>query len=119
MAHRGDDFGTSGYVPEQGDVVHLNWQPSVGSEMKGPHYGLVVSQTLFNQGTGLVMVCPITSKGGKVSNFELAVRAGRVNGVAVLSQMRTLDYMSRSVAYEDKSSVETAQEASRRIQMIF
>lgn len=119
MARQGDDFETANYVPEQGDVVHLNWQPSVGSEMIGPHYGLVISQTLFNQGTGLVMVCPITSKVGKVSNFELPVKAGRVNGVAVLSQMRTLDYMTRSVQYENASSRETIEEAVRRIKMVF
>lgn len=119
MARQGDDFQTATYVPEQGDVVHLNWQPSVGQEMLGPHYGLVVSQTLFNQGTGLVMVCPVTSKAGKVSNFELPVRAGRVNGVTVLSQMRTLDYMTRSVQFESKASHETIDEAVRRIKMIF
>lgn len=118
MAKRGDDF-THGYTPQQGDIVHLNWQPSVGSEMIGPHYGLVVSQSIFNIGTGLVMVCPITSKTDKLSGFDLPIRSGRVKGAAVLSQMRTLDYMSRSIAFEGKTQAVDVAEASRRIKMIF
>jgi len=118
MAKCGDDF-TCGYTPEQGDVVHLNWQPSVGSEMVGPHYGLVVSQSTFNIGTGMVMICPITSKTDKLSGFDLPIRSGRVNGAAVLSQMRTLDYMSRSVEFESKALDDDILEASRRIKMIF
>ena len=91
MPKRGDDFSSAGYVPSRGDVVHLNWAPSVGHEQSGPHYGLVLSQDAYNVGTGLVMVSPITSKSGKLSGFELPMRAGRVNGVVILSEIRTLD----------------------------
>jgi len=31
------------YVPNRGDIVHLQFDPSSGQEMKGPHFGLVVS----------------------------------------------------------------------------
>ena len=30
-------------TPKRGDVVHLDFSPQVGHEMKRPHYGLVVS----------------------------------------------------------------------------
>lgn len=119
MPRRGDDFAGHGYVPELGDVVHMNWQPAVGHEMTGPHYGLVVSATAYNHGTGLAVLCPVTSKGGKLSAFELDVRAGRVNGVAILSALRAVDYQSRSVQYESKLAAETVAEANRRIRMIF
>jgi mRNA-degrading endonuclease toxin of MazEF toxin-antitoxin module len=118
MARRGDDFGR-GYVPELGDVVHLNWDPAVGHEMKGPHYGLVVSATLYNQGTGLAVVCPITSQRGKISAFELPIRAGRVNGVVVLSNLRSLDYQTRSLQFEARVEAATVAEANRRIRLIF
>lgn len=117
MPSKGDDF-TKGYVPSRGDVVHLNWNPALGHEMKGPHYGLVLSQDAYNIGTGLVVVSPITSKVGKLSAFEFEVRAGRVNGVAVLSQFRTLDYQTRSIQYEGTISVEQIDEAARRVRMV-
>src|SRR4051795_9706586 len=97
MARRGADFATAGYVPELGDVLHLNWDPSTGHEMKGRHYGLVLSATPFNVATGLVVVSPITSKRGKLSHFEYEVKAGRVSGVAILSEVRSLDYQTRSI----------------------
>jgi mRNA interferase MazF len=118
VAKRGDDFGR-GYVPELGDVVHLDWDPAVGHEMKGPHYGLVASSTVFNLGTGLVVVCPITSKVGKVSQFEFEIRAGRVNGVAILSTLRSLDYQVRSIQFENQIAAAQVSEANRRIRMIF
>lgn len=45
------------YLPNRGDIVHLDFDPSSGREMKGPHFGLVLSGKVFNQ--GLAMICPI------------------------------------------------------------
>ena len=117
MPSRGDDF-TNGYVPARGDVVHLNWDPAIGHEMKGPHYGLVLSQDAFNVGTGLVVLSPVTSKVGKLSAFEFPVRAGRVSGVAVPSLFRTLDYQTRSIQYEGTIPAEQVDEAVRRVKMV-
>ena len=47
------------YVPDRGHIVHLQFDPVIGREMKGPHYGLVLSGKLFNQ-QGLAVVCPIS-----------------------------------------------------------
>lgn len=99
--------------------MHLDWSPTVGRDMAGRHYGLTVSADLFNHGTGTVMVVPITSKGGKLSGFELPVRAGRANGVAVLSGLRSLDYQTRDVQFESKTDNATILEANRRIRMVF
>jgi mRNA-degrading endonuclease toxin of MazEF toxin-antitoxin module len=114
---RGDDFANGQYVPELGHVVHMNWNPAIGHEMKGPHYALVVSATLFNQGTGLAVLRCVTSKVGKLSAFEFTISAGRVNGVAILSDLRSIDYQERSVQYE--AATVAISEANRRIRMIF
>ncbi len=37
------------YLPNRGDIVHLELDPSTGQEMKGPHFGLVLSRKVFNQ----------------------------------------------------------------------
>lgn len=118
MPRRGDDFANAGYVPSRGDIVHLNWAPSVGHEQTGPHYGLVLSQDAYNVGTGLVMVSPITSKSGKLSGFELPVRGVRVHGVVILSEIRTLDYQARSVQFEDRVPDDVTAEAIRRIRIV-
>lgn len=119
MPKRGDNFQKASYVPGLGDVAHLNWSPQAGHEMAGPHYGLVLSADLFNQATGLAVVAPITSKGGKLSGFELPIKAGRVAGVVVLSGLRSLDYQTRDVQYECKADPAVVFEANRRVKMVF
>ncbi len=118
MPRRGDDFARF-YAPALGDVVHLDGASSHGREMKGPHYALVLSAELYNVATGLVAVCPVASKVGKLSDFEFPVRAGRVNGAAILSELRSLDYQARSIQYEGKLPPAAIDEANRRVRMIF
>ncbi len=117
MPSRGDAFA-QGSVPARGEIVHLNGDPAIGPEIKGPHYGSVLSQDAFTVGTGLVVVSPVTSKIGKLSAFEFPIRAGRVNGVAILSLFRTLDYQARSIQYEGRIAVEHSDEAARRVTMV-
>ncbi len=118
MAKKGDTFGSANYVPEFADVVHVDWSPSIGHEMANPHYGLVISATLFNTAVGMVVVVPITSRGGKVSSFELPIQSRQVNGVAVLSDFRSLDYTTRKIAFENRGPKAVAIEANKRISLI-
>nr|WP_020088283.1 type II toxin-antitoxin system PemK/MazF family toxin [Levilactobacillus parabrevis] len=37
------------YNPAQGDVVYINFDPSIGHEIKKRRPGLVVSKTIFSQ----------------------------------------------------------------------
>ena len=37
------------YIPEKGDIVHLQFDPASGHEMKGEHYALVLSPKYFNK----------------------------------------------------------------------
>jgi mRNA-degrading endonuclease toxin of MazEF toxin-antitoxin module len=119
VPRRGDNFQTASYVPLLGDVVHVDWSPAVGHEMAGPHYGLVMSADLFNQSTGLVLAAPITSKGGKLSGFEIPIQVGRVSGVIVISALRSLDYLRRDIQYEAKANPALVAEANRRLRIIF
>lgn len=118
MPQRGDTFATANYVPDLGHVVHLDWSPVVGREMKDPHYGLVLSAGLFNQATGFCMTVPITSKAGKLGGFELPVHGGRVHGVALLSALRSLDYQNRNIAFEHAAPASLAHEANRRLHLV-
>jgi mRNA-degrading endonuclease toxin of MazEF toxin-antitoxin module len=118
LPRRGEDFAR-GYTPALGDVVHLDWAPSRGREMRGPHYALVLSADVYNVATGLVIVSPITSNAGKLSNFEFPVRTGRVDGVVILSEVRSLDYQARNIQYEGKLPAPDIAEANRRVRMIF
>jgi mRNA-degrading endonuclease toxin of MazEF toxin-antitoxin module len=64
----------------------------------------------------MIVVIPITSKGGKISGAEVPVQAGRVQGVAIISAMRSVDYTARDIQYEAQAPA-TAKEANRRIRL--
>jgi mRNA interferase MazF len=49
------------YIPQKGDLIILTFDPQSGHEQKGRRPALVVSNSLFNQHTGLAIVCPITN----------------------------------------------------------
>lgn len=42
------------FVPERGDIIHLEFDPASGQEMKGPHFALVLSAEAFNKARRLL-----------------------------------------------------------------
>jgi mRNA interferase MazF len=52
----------SGYVPNAGDLIWTDFDPSRGREQAGRRPALVISHAAFSAATGLAIVCPITSK---------------------------------------------------------
>lgn len=84
------------YIPQKGDFVYLNFDPQAGHEQSGRRPALVVSNTLFNQHTGLAMVCPITNTFRNFP-FHLAIpeNAG-LTGYIMVEQIKSVDYKSRS-----------------------
>jgi len=49
------------YIPEQGDIIILDFNPQAGHEQKGNRSALVVSNKTFNRRTRIAVVCPITN----------------------------------------------------------
>lgn len=54
-------YQIDGYIPNQGDIVWLNPNPTKGREMNKKQPVLVVSRNAYNKQTGFMVVCPITS----------------------------------------------------------
>ncbi|PQP33035.1 hypothetical protein C6A36_01345, partial [Desulfobacteraceae bacterium SEEP-SAG10] len=49
------------YIPKQGDIIAITFDPQSGHEQKGRRPAFVVSKDLFNRSTGLAIVCPVTN----------------------------------------------------------
>lgn len=78
--------------PEAGDIIILNFDPQSGIEIQKKRPALVVSNRSFNQRTGLVMVCPVTSTH---RDFPLHVTLNercRAHGDVMCEQLKSLDY---------------------------
>ena len=49
------------YIPEKGDIVWIDFDPSAGKEIQKRRPGVVVSRYDFNRATFFAVICPITS----------------------------------------------------------
>ncbi len=102
------------YVPDRGDIVWLMFNPQAGHEQAGRRPALVLSPRSYNGRAGLALICPITSQ-RKGYPFEVAVSGGRVSGVVLADQLRSLDWSARRAKKLARASDETLQEVLGKI----
>ena len=84
------------YIPEQGDIVYFDFSPTEGREQDGIRPGLVMSRGFFSKASGLALIAPITSK-QKGYPFEVPIQSKGVSGVALIDQVKTVDYGARKL----------------------
>jgi hypothetical protein len=53
---------TQGYIPDTGDLIWTDFDPTRGREQAGRRPALVISPAAFTENTNLAVVCPITSR---------------------------------------------------------
>ena len=83
------------YVPRQGDLVALDFDPQSGHEQKGRRPALVISKDVFNQATGLAICCPITNTDRRVPFHVPVTGRTSLTGFVMCEQVKSLDYRSR------------------------
>lgn len=87
----------AGYVPAQGDLVVLSFDPQAGNEQMGRRPGIVVSVDHFNRGTRLAICCPITNTQRKTPfHIPVPVDTG-VSGYVMCEQIKSIDYRARGM----------------------
>ncbi|MFP4085007.1 MAG: type II toxin-antitoxin system PemK/MazF family toxin [Desulfonatronovibrio sp.] len=83
------------YIPDQGDIIAITFDPQSGHEQKGRRPVLVVSKKLFNESTGLAIVCPITNT---VREFPFHVpmpKDSKLTGFIMVEQVKSVDFRAR------------------------
>ena len=91
------------YVPEKGDIVWLNFDPSAGMEITKLHPAFVLSRKPFNEHTAMAIVAPITST---VRGIKLEVRLPeecKTQGTVLVHQLRSLDFAERQARFIEKA----------------
>jgi mRNA interferase MazF len=98
------------YIPKKGDFIAVTFDPQSGHEQKGRRPALVVSNTLFNEQTGLTIVCPLTTS-DRGYPFHVAVTENlQVKGFVMVEQVKSLDYRARQAKPIGKASDELLDE---------
>jgi mRNA interferase MazF len=98
------------YTPRQGDFVTLSFDPQTGHEQKGRRPALVVSKDLFNQHTGLAIVCPITNT-NRGFPFHLPLPdSSSLTGFVMVEQVKSVDHLSRRARFVERAPAEFLQD---------
>jgi len=93
------------YVPAKGDLIALTFDPQSGHEQKGRRPALVISNDLFNQRTGLAIVCPITSRERDIPFHVALPGGGKVTGFVMVEQVKAIDFRARRARLIQQLSV--------------
>src|SRR5208282_831045 len=87
------------YVPDAGDLIWTDFDPTRGRAQAGRRPGLVVSSVVFNANTGLAVVCPITSRVRPFPTSVVLPPGLPIAGEILTSHIRSIDTMARPIRY--------------------
>ena len=87
------------YIPKQGDIVYLDFNPTKGHEQKGKKPAIVVSNDVFNINTKMVMLCPITSNTKEFPTHYKLEDTKKIKGSVLCEHMRSIDYEIRKIKF--------------------
>ena len=94
------------YVPRQGDIIAITFDPQSGHEQKGRRPALVVSKHLFNRSTGLAIVCPLTNTRRDFPFHVPIPQSSSLAGFIMVEQVKSVDFRSRQAKRIERASDE-------------
>jgi mRNA interferase MazF len=104
------------YVPDVGDVVWLNFDPQAGHEQAGHRPALVLTPARYNRVTGLLVVCPMTSR---IKNYAFEVVVTHAPPSAILAdQVKSFDWRARRAVRKGSVAPEVLAEVRAKIRSL-
>lgn len=94
------------YVPKQGDIVFLDFNPTIGHEQKGYRSAVVISNEIFNKNTKMVILCPIISNSKNFPTHYLLKDSKKIKGSVLCEHIRSIDFEIRNLRFVEKTSDE-------------
>jgi mRNA interferase ChpB len=108
-------------IPERGEILHLDLDPTLGREQQGQRYVLVLTVFEFNR-FGLALVAPITQGGqfARENGFTVSLMAsgGKTHGVVLCNQVRMLDFKERGGKLIETAPVIIVEDVLARIRVL-
>lgn len=92
------------YVPRQGDIVYLDFNPTKGHEQGGFRPAIVISNNVFNMNTKMVIVCPITSNIKEFPTHYILEDSQNIYGSVLCEHIRSIDYEIKNLKFIESAS---------------
>jgi len=87
------------YIPKQGDLVTLDFDPQSGHEQRGRRPALVISKEAFSKSTGMAICCPITNTDRKVPLHVRVTDRCSLTGFVMCDQTKSLGFQTRRMKF--------------------
>lgn len=105
-----------GFVPDEGDIVWLHFDPRAGHEQAGHRPALVLSPARYNERRGMMVCCPMTTR---IKGYPFEVVDSRDPPSVVLSdQIKSLDWRARRASCKGAVSPATLAEVRAKIRAL-
>ena len=82
------------YVPDEADIIWVDFTPQSGHEQAGRRPAVVLSPKAYNSRAGLVVCVPVTNQ-IKGYPFEVVLSGAGATGAALADQVKSLDWQAR------------------------
>lgn len=105
----------------QGDIVFVDFDPSLGSEQKGKRLAVVVSNDTYRKVTnGFILTVPITSS--VLANYPLHItldKRTKVYGQIMCEQLKMMDTKVRNIKIVEKLPHDILDRVLKIIRLLF
>jgi mRNA-degrading endonuclease toxin of MazEF toxin-antitoxin module len=105
------------YVPDRGDIIWLDVEPSMGKEMTKRRPAYVVSRKAFNEHTGFALVAPVTSTVRNV-RLEVVLEGTQTEGAILTYQVESFDFQQRRAELIERAPAAIAAAVTQVMQVI-
>lgn len=89
------------YLPDQGDLAWINFDPQAGREQAKNRPALVLTTSDFNAATGLLVACPVT-RTERQWRTRIALVGTTTIGFIMIEQLKGLDWQARGAAFIER-----------------
>lgn len=107
------------HIPQKGDIVWINFDPSAGKEIQKRRLGLIVSKYEFNRKTLFAIICPITSTIRNILTRYTLPEELETTGQVVISQLKSLDFRVRNLKQIEHLPLQDMAKIDQIIEYIF
>jgi mRNA interferase MazF len=100
------------YIPRQGDIIKMDFNPTRGHEQRGSHRpAVVISNATFNRfARGVAMVCPITNTNRNIIIQPKLDDRTITSGVIMTDQVKALDLSERYAEFVEVMPIDILSE---------
>ena len=105
------------YVPDEADIVWLNFTPQSGHEQAGRRPAVVLSSKAYNSRAGLVVCVPVTNQ-IKGYPFEVHLSGDGATGAALADQVKSLEWQTRRAERNGSATIAEMAEIRSKIKSL-